>query len=50
VQRGGRRQAREPGELDVGPVGVLLQRGEQLNVNIVKFNGHNTKYYIVNGR
>jgi hypothetical protein len=43
VQGGGRRQARQPGELDVGAVRVLLQRSEQLDVNIIKFNGHNTK-------
>ena len=47
VQRGGRRQARHPGEFDVGAVRVLLQHGEQLDVNIVKFNGHIAEYYLV---
>ena len=41
------RQADQPGELDVGAVRVLLQRSEQLYVNFVKINGHNTKYYLV---
>ena len=48
VQGGGRRQARQPGKLDVGTVRVLLQCSEQLYVNIVKFNGHSTKFYLVN--
>ena len=30
------RQADQAGEFDVGPVRILLQRGEQLDVNIVK--------------
>jgi peptidoglycan/LPS O-acetylase OafA/YrhL len=36
VQGGGRRQADQPGQLHVGPVRILLQRGQQLDVNIVK--------------
>ena len=47
VQGRGGRQADQPGELDVGAVRVLLQRGEQLYVNFIKVNGHNTKFYIV---
>ena len=36
VQGGRGRQADQPGQLDVGPVRILLQRGQQLDVNIVK--------------
>ena len=33
----------QAGEFDVGAVGVVLQRGEQLDVNFVKLNCHITK-------
>jgi hypothetical protein len=36
VQGSGRRQADQPGQLHVGPVRILLQRSQQLDVNIVK--------------
>jgi hypothetical protein len=47
VQGGGRRQAHQPGEFDVGAVRILLQLSEQRYINIVKFSGHSTKYYLV---
>jgi len=47
VQRRGGRQAGQPGELHVGAVRVGLQRGKQLDVNIIKFYGHITKLYSV---
>ena len=47
VQCGRRGQPDQPGQLDVGPVGILLQRSEQLYVNFVKLNRHKTKYYLV---
>ena len=46
VQGGRWRQADEAGELDIRPVGVRLQGGQQLNVNIIKSNSHTTKLYI----
>jgi hypothetical protein len=36
VQRRRRGQADHAGELDVGPVRILLQRGQQLDVNFIK--------------
>jgi hypothetical protein len=47
VQGRRRGQSGQPGQFDVGTVRVLLQRSEQPNVNFVKINGHNTKYYLV---
>jgi hypothetical protein len=44
-RRGG--QSGKAGEFDVGPIRVGLQRGEKLNVNIVKLNCHTTKYCLV---
>ena len=49
VQGRGRGEPGEPGQLDVGPVGVALQRGQQPDVNIVKQNGHLTIDYFVCG-
>jgi hypothetical protein len=43
VQRRGRRQAGQPGQLDVGPVRVGLQRGQQYEVNFVKVYSHETE-------
>ena len=40
VQRGRGGQADETRKLDVRAVRILLQSGEQLNVNFVKFNSH----------
>src|ERR1700733_8184757 len=39
--RGG--QPGQPGQLDVGPVCILLQRSEQCYINFVKLNRHKTK-------
>ena len=46
VQGGRGRQADQAGQLDVGPVRVGLQRGKQLDVNIIKRNGHIAKFYL----
>jgi hypothetical protein len=46
VQGRGRGQAGDPGELNVGLVGVGLQLGEELDVNFIKLDGHNTKLYL----
>jgi hypothetical protein len=45
VQGRGGGEPDEAGQLDVGPVGVDLQRGQQLDVNIVKINSHLTIDY-----
>jgi hypothetical protein len=37
--------ADQPGQLDVGAVRVLLQHGQQPDVNIVKLNSHRTIDY-----
>ena len=44
--RGGR-QAGKPRELDVGPIGIGLQLGQQQKINFVKFDSHITKFYSV---
>jgi hypothetical protein len=44
-RRGG--QPDQSGQFDVRPVRVGLQCGEQLDVNIIKFNGHITQRYII---
>jgi len=41
------RQSDQAGEFDVRAVRVSLQRGEELYVNFIKFNGHITKHYLV---
>jgi hypothetical protein len=46
VQGRGRGQAGDAGELDVGLVGVGLQLDEELDVNFIKSDGHNTKLYL----
>jgi hypothetical protein len=46
VQGRGRGQAGHAGELDVGLVGVGLQRDEELDVNFIKLDGHETKLYL----
>ena len=43
-RRGG--QPDQAGQLHVRAVRVGLQRGEQLYVNFIKFNGHITIYYL----
>jgi hypothetical protein len=45
VQGRGGGEADQAGQLDVGAVRVLLQDGQQLDVNIVKLNGHLTIDY-----
>jgi hypothetical protein len=45
VQGRRRREPDQPGQLDVRAVRIGLQRSEQCDVNIVKFNSHITKYY-----
>jgi hypothetical protein len=47
VQGGGGRQAGKPRELDVGPIGIGLQLGQQQKINFVKFDSHITKFYSV---
>ncbi len=47
VQRRRRGQSDQAGELDVGAVRVSLQRGQQLDVNFIKFNGHIAICYLV---
>jgi trehalose synthase len=47
VQGRGRGKTGETGQLDVGPVGVALQGGQQPDVNIIKWNGHLTMDYFV---
>ncbi len=47
VQRRGWRQPDQAGQLHVGTVSICLQLGEQLQVNFIKFNGHVSKYYLV---
>ena len=47
VQRRGRGQPDDPRELEVRAVGVGLQLGEDLHVNIVKGNAHSAKLYSV---
>jgi hypothetical protein len=49
VQGRGRGQPGDTGEFDVGLVGVGLQLGEELNVNFIKFDGHETKLYLARG-
>ena len=46
VQRRGRGQPDEPGQLDVGTVRIRLERGKQSYVNIIKFNCHLAMEYI----
>jgi hypothetical protein len=46
VQGRGRGQPGDAGELDVGLVGVGLQLNEELDVNFIKFYGHETKLYL----
>jgi hypothetical protein len=46
VQGRGRGQAGDAGELDVGLIGVGLQLSEELDVNFIKLEGHNTKLYL----
>ena len=43
VQRGGRGEARQPGQFDVGPVRIGLQRSQELEVNFIKVHGHETE-------
>ena len=50
VQGRGRGEADQAGQLDVGPVGVALQSGQQPDVNIIKVNGHLTIDYFVFSR
>jgi drug/metabolite transporter (DMT)-like permease len=47
MQGGGGGQANQPGELDIGAVGVGLELLEEPHVNQIKRNWHFTKYFIV---
>src|SRR3954451_10877482 len=47
VERGGGREARQAGELHVGPIGVALELIEEEDVGFVKSLCHNTKEYFV---
>ena len=43
VQGRGGGQADRAGQLHVGHIGIRLEQGQQVNVNIIKVDGHSTE-------